>query len=1340
HVVVAPGRKAEAPAVDPSAPEPGFFAFSAETKPALLELATSYAQRVSHLSDQETATLARGIAHRREHLSHRIVIAASRSDAVADALQTYIAGSDDPRLTTGTAIGDDIPVAFVYSGNGSQWVGMGLSAYRNNAQFRAQFEQIDGHFKLLAGWSLKEALFSDTLQDRLPLTSVAQPLIFAIQSAATAALRARGLRPAAVLGHSVGEVAAAEAAGILDLRTAVKVIHFRSTNQELLRGVGRMAAVLAPLEKAQALCEAVGNVEVAAINSPRAVTVAGTPEALAAFKKLAESRGVAILDLDLEYPFHTALMAPIERPLTADLKTIVPRDADVPFVSTVTGAVTPGSRLDSRYWWRNVREPVHFVDAVRAAAKLGARHFVEIGPRGTLLKHIGDSLDGEVSGFATLSVLDRNDADVDPFGIALAKALVNGAQIDLRSIFGPDPGPGILLPAYPWQQKNFRFTPTPEAIGVEAERHPFAGARLTGDTMEWHAHIDTALFPELSDHTVGEQTIFPGTGFLEIALSVARQWLRSEHVVIANFEILKPLDLTNGEMREVMTRISAGSSTFEIFSRPRLSHVAWLMHARGKILHAADAPVLPVRPDGGHALPGEFLYNLADASGLHYGPAFRLARDLVVHDGNLVSIELTPQRAPANFLLDPMRLDACTQAMVTLFPELHAEERGVTYIPVRLDETTLYRPHAVPQRAIMEVLDKSEHSILITYYIFGSDDEIIAILRGVRLQAIPVKRPRSLESTALVELPTLVDGTMSGETGVSATVQNIIAQAQSLGLVPDETTGTDEGTLLIEGWATAVAYEIASGFAEKNRVDVEMLIASGRLPDGLQTWLLNILFNLEAAELATRELNGLWRLTADSSLPSSASVVKALAAEHPARAAELLLTGAITGLADQIALSGSIASEPDAILTTSALDFYDSANVSIAEASDALLKVLHGVKGLWPPNRALRVLQVGFAPLSNALASQEAGHIQLTVFEPDRRRYERAQLALSRYGDVSLLDAGQANKLGTYDLIVSVEGLHRLGSTLSLDELKGTLAPRGLLVAVEPRPSLFKDIVFGLDPNWFAASKPGYPAGLLQSAHLWTAALERAAFEGAEAGLIQCRSDQVTLVAAGAGQTRSMPANADKPGLVPKRKTALFLSLSGESNLAARFADGADAQVVVRSTLLETSNYAAIAPDMVVLTASPAGNPLDPVGALAHRCMELKACAELMMEAPAQLWLIFSGALGAGSSAVRPVETGAWAFSRTLANEFPKIDVRRVDVVPGLDPKVAAEQIRKLIFSGTPETEFHLDGHSVRAVRVRELRRALEEGPAPRAVAATLKRRPGAGQRVVWQPIERSQP
>src|SRR5262249_25949551 len=163
--------------------------------------------------------------------------------------------------------------------------------------------------------------------------------------------------------------------------------------------------------------------------------------------------------------------------------------------------------------------------------------------------------------------------------------------------------------------------------------------------------------------------------FLEIAFTVARQYLKAENVLIGSFEILKPLDLTNGETREVMTRVSPGSNTIEILSRPRLANVAWLLHCRGKIIHGNNASEVqyPALPAGGQTLSSDDIYRIADGSGLHYGPKFRLVQNVVMNDGKHMTVRLAaPASYETPFALDPMRLDCAFHGVFAIFPELRA--------------------------------------------------------------------------------------------------------------------------------------------------------------------------------------------------------------------------------------------------------------------------------------------------------------------------------------------------------------------------------------------------------------------------------------------------------------------------------------------------------------------------------------------------------------------------------------------------------------------------------------------------------------------------------------------
>ncbi|MGA7385237.1 MAG: acyltransferase domain-containing protein, partial [Methylocella sp.] len=491
---------------------------------------------------------------------------------------------------TGTAVERSATVAFVFSGNGSQWPGMGRAAYEGNAAFRAQFNAIDRIFLDLAGWSLAETMFSSGLAARLKKTSVAQPLIFAIQVATTRCLAELGLAPAIVLGHSMGEIAAAEAAGILDLESAVRVIYFRSHHQEIVRGAGGMAAVFGPREVIEMLVRKSPGLAIAAHNSPRSFTVAGPIFALDQAAKLGRAHKARMRRLDLAYPFHSDLMAPVEAPFLADLEGLRPGSSRASFLSTVDAGVVSGAGLDARYWWRNVREPVRFMEGVQLAMRLGVRVFVEIGPGPVLLADLRKIAEQSDSPIATLDMHEQKPSD--PFRHAVAVALSLGARIDGNIAFGDDPGPAAELPTYPWRRKPYRLAETSESTGWLSVRpsHPLIGARHSSDSLEWRAQLDPLLVPGLADHRIDGQVLLPGAAFAEMALAVARDWAGAETATINDLEIAQPMVFSPSASREILCRAAPVTGTIEIMSRARLSDAPWVGHAKAKVIFKAAPP------------------------------------------------------------------------------------------------------------------------------------------------------------------------------------------------------------------------------------------------------------------------------------------------------------------------------------------------------------------------------------------------------------------------------------------------------------------------------------------------------------------------------------------------------------------------------------------------------------------------------------------------------------------------------------------------------------------------------------------------------------------------------
>jgi len=1282
HVVLGPGRKAEGARPEKSERE-HFFFVSAETKPALAQLAGRYAETIGPLGDDGVVQLAGAAAYRRDRLTQRVVVTSTRKATVAQCLEAYEQGREHPNLVAGPALGRALAAAFVYSGNGAQWAGMGTSAYRRGGVFRAHFDRVNAAFAEASGWSLVDALFDPVLEQRLPEASVAQPLIFAIQCATTAALAARGFVPGAVLGHSVGEVAAAEAAGILDLNSAVRLIYHRSRLQERVRGNGRMAAISAPPETAAELARAAGAVEIAATNSPRTTTVAGPAEAIAALKAIAADRGVPFLDLGLDYPFHTEAMAPIERPLLADLSDLAPDQGSIPFISTVTGACVPGSLLDAGYWWRNVREPVQFMAAIRQAHALGVRLFVEIGPRNTLLKHIIDSFDGDAGACGAIGVFERGEREEhDAIDKAVARALVAGAAIDDGAAFGAVPHGAVRLPTYPWQQQPFRYRPTPEAIAIgESGWHPLAGTRWSADEPTWHAHIDTALIPAFIDHRVGAQTWMPGTAFIEIAFAVARLWLKSDRVTIANFEILRPLDLSDGRSYELMSRVAAGANVIEISSRPRLSQAAWTLNARGKILPAAAEPAeLTCGPAGGATkLDGAALYEIADATGLHYGPQFRLARSITC-SGAHTWIELASGQGGSPYLADPIRVDATLHGMFHVFPELASAERGVAYVPTQLERATVHVPFGTPARALLNLRRKSERSLLVDVSIADADGRVLIEFEGAHCQAVPVRPTHTLASSGLVERFVPAPGALAGGTGVPVRPREIIGAAEGLDVAA--THGADHTALrLLDAWATAAAYQIVRGLGARDRIDPDQLVEDGGLAAAQRPWLIAWLNHLAAAGLAHKE-GAAWKTVREPSLPRAADVLCALAQDHPERAADLLLAGEVTMLATG---PGRLATFARPGLTTA---FHALAAQITANATGLLARLLRACPALFPAGRSLRVLQ--------------AGGKALLELDGNVTRHDR-------------LDDTTKLEPASYDLVVAANGLHAL-SSVELARLARALAPGGTLLALEAQPSLFNDMALGIEAGWFARGESDDPRGPLRSRAQWQMDLAAAGFAEVEASEVSCSGEPATLLAA------QGPDAAIAETAAPSFEVLADTDDERSRELVAAMAARCDS---------------AGTDDLIYFVPSEAEGAAP--GQIATHCLAMRAIAARCGDERRKLWLVFAGARTGDTGDVSPVAAATWAFSRTLANETPNLDMRRIDVPRTLAAAGAAERLVRIVASGTDETELQLGATETRVLRVSRTKGAAEEGEALRLHAhaagrehlrweTALRRAPGPGE------------
>jgi len=352
------------------------------------------------------------IVKKRQPLKLGLATVTSDYNSLKEHLDAFIDKGDDRHvLIEEKLVTNNTRVAFVFSGNGSQWQGMGRNLLAEPI-FLEVINNVNTLFQLKNDWSLLDELQGEGSQSNLDKTEYAQPLLFAIQVGIFHLLQHYGLKPDAVAGHSVGEIAAAYASGALSLEQAVQVISVRSRTQGSTRGCGRMLAARISEDTAAHLLEKYDNdIELSAINSPCSVTLTGDEKSLAEIAEQLAQDNIFCRMLDLDYAFHSHKMETIHSELVRSLVDLEPITCRNDFYSTVTGNKIKGKELTAEYWWHNVRQPVLFSKAITNMINEDCGIFIEIGPHPVLLSYIHECVQKESGPVKTVATLKRNNHD-----------------------------------------------------------------------------------------------------------------------------------------------------------------------------------------------------------------------------------------------------------------------------------------------------------------------------------------------------------------------------------------------------------------------------------------------------------------------------------------------------------------------------------------------------------------------------------------------------------------------------------------------------------------------------------------------------------------------------------------------------------------------------------------------------------------------------------------------------------------------------------------------------------------------------------------------------------------
>ncbi|WP_437819488.1 type I polyketide synthase [Sorangium sp. So ce1078] len=699
----------------PAAPLPGRAAhllpLSARSAAGLREQARRFAEVLEGSAAPPLAGVAYTAGARRSHHAYRLAVAGRSASELAERLRAWLAQEARPAAAPASA-GEACRVVFVFPGQGGQWIGMGRQLLAEEPAFREAIEACDRAMRPHADFSLGEVLRGEGKDAALDRVDVIQPAVFAMQVALAAVFRAWGVTPDAVVGHSMGEVAAAHVAGALGLDDAARIICVRSRLVTRASGQGGMAVVELPAEEARAALRGVeGRLAVGAINGPRSTVLSGERAALEVVLERLERAGVFCRWVKVDYASHSPQMDALRPELLRLLAGVRAERERVPLYSTVTGRRNDGP-LDAAYWERNLREPVQFWAAIERLAAEGHHTFLEINPHPVLLPAIEEGLRGRSEAFAAVPSLRRDEGGPERLLGALGALYAAGYAVDFARLY-PEGGRVVSLPAYAWQRERFWIegpARRPRRHGRRGRgegEHPLLGQRVAlsmhPGAHVWQLDLSVAEASWIAEHRIQGRVVLPGAAWVDIALAAARQVLGEGDHRLRKLGWFQPLFLEAEGARTVQLWMqqagSPDSFDLHVFALDtEVSPPAWTMIAAGALERApgdAAAEAAPPEPletvaaRCPESLDGPAFVELLLARGLDFGPRFQAIQRIGRGDSEAYALLRLPAQLSGvaeEHVIHPAFLDACFQVLGAFLPE------GITYVGKSIDALRLHGP------------------------------------------------------------------------------------------------------------------------------------------------------------------------------------------------------------------------------------------------------------------------------------------------------------------------------------------------------------------------------------------------------------------------------------------------------------------------------------------------------------------------------------------------------------------------------------------------------------------------------------------------------------------------
>ncbi|NUS73391.1 MAG: SDR family NAD(P)-dependent oxidoreductase [Corynebacteriales bacterium] len=1262
---------------------PTVLAVSARNEQALRERAMELAEYLE-AEPVDLPTLGAYLALRRSHHNHRLSLAPTSAAEAAAALRGYAAEGVAPGVITGTTRQQPGKVAFLFNGQGPQWYAMGRKLLETSDVYRAKILECDELARPYLDWSIYETLMADEESSRVQETHRLQPTMFALQVALAELWKQSGITPDAVLGHSMGEIAAAHVSGALDLSTALKVICHRSRIQEKADPTGAMMFVALSKAEAAEICARYPNeLWISAENSPRASTLSGRKPRLEHIAAELTEQGVFARILKVNCACHSQDMEPLRDELVATLADVQGVECAIPMYSTVLGARIEGTAIDTAYWWDNFRKPVLFEPGVRALLEDGFDTFVELSPHpvlGNSLKEI--FADASRSGINVAS-LSRNKEDWSTFLEAFGALYVSGTHIDWNARY-PSGAPALDAPTNPWiRERYWNESEVSQHSRAGGQLHPML-KRVDAVRPTWEIRWDDHRLTWVKEHDVFGSIIVPGAAYVEAALAAAAELTGMAcGLDFVDFERACVLDPEDPRISRI--ELNPDDGTFVVHHRS-VRTAAWTRAVRGRFHRVAPAGHVSLNLDEIKArcvtnYSAADVYGVLREKGYEYGPAFcGIDRFSVGQDEALARIRVPRvlRKKLDGYLFHPAIVDACFQSAI-----LHPDDTQLarllphTFLPTGIESVRMHGDVSTATWCYTKIHKLDASGLSVSIYVLIDAGHVIAEYERLVGKVVPQSSGDREDHIHdhLYQLRWLADRDARPAQAPSALTRSLAeigtelkAEAATLSRRLGRHSYANEYQDLLAELCTAYVseYLAKTGLRVGQSFTVQEL--KGLSPRYTQA--VNGYLRFLVHDGVLTELNGVFTIERDATDRAETLWARAFS-QFPSCVWELLLlqkTGShlheiLSGQADPLALlfpAGS-SEETEPIYQSSPIaQFYNKT------VENVVRRLVENAD----PDRTIRVLEVGAGTgglttsVLRALPDQRCEYVFTDVsaafLQAAQERFGAYDFVQYRTLDIEKDLEEQGIEPGSFDVVLASDVVHATPDLKrTLLHLQDVLAPGGVLAMIEAAPgNRWLDLTFGLTVGWWSFRDLSLrQEGPLLTAPVWLEVLKAAGYTDVVAlgDPEHERSGAQNVLLARAPQWE--PARTYRA--IETQNIGHWVIVSDESDpLAPQLHERIAAQGG-SVTLFNPGQNIQIAPetqgviDLVSAEASEFG---------ADACLTLTKLLQQLDEPNPSVFVLTRGAHSVRGEAASLLHAPVWGFGTVAALEYPHTAYTMVDL------------------------------------------------------------------------------